>query len=126
MSMVISGDGSITGLVAGGLPSATVTQTTLATSVIPLGVGQTWQNVLASRSFSVTYTNSTGRPIMVYVGAAASGNSFIYEGVNLMSGSQSSSASPNIFITFIVPDGGTYNLQNQGSVFTPNYWRELR
>lgn len=30
-----------------------------------IGVGQTWQDVSASRSPSVNYTNTTGRPIMV-------------------------------------------------------------
>lgn len=30
-----------------------------------LGVGQTWQNVTSSRTSGTTYTNSTGKPIMV-------------------------------------------------------------
>jgi hypothetical protein len=38
MTMVINGSGSITGLSAGGLPSATVTQATLATPVYSQGV----------------------------------------------------------------------------------------
>jgi hypothetical protein len=37
MTMIISGDGNITGLTAGGLPSATVTQATLATPVAGTG-----------------------------------------------------------------------------------------
>ena len=30
-----------------------------------LGVGQTWQDLSGSRSTGVTYTNTTGKPIMV-------------------------------------------------------------
>jgi len=37
MSMVINGSGTITGLSAGGLPSATVTQATLATPIAGTG-----------------------------------------------------------------------------------------
>ena len=32
-----------------------------------LGHGQAWHDVLASRTFNVTYTNTTGRPIMIWV-----------------------------------------------------------
>ena len=41
------------------------TPTTLPAGI---GVGQTWQNVTASRSAGVTYTNTTGKPIMVFLG----------------------------------------------------------
>jgi hypothetical protein len=44
-----------------------VTQAKLATAVVPVGVGQTWQDVTGSRSVGVTYTNTTGRPIVVCV-----------------------------------------------------------
>ena len=37
------------------------------TNSYALGVGQTWQNVTASRGLITTYTNSTGRPIMVAI-----------------------------------------------------------
>ena len=50
--------------------TGSVSQTMLATAVVPVGVGQTWQNVLSSRAFGTTYTNSTGRPIMVSVSAS--------------------------------------------------------
>jgi hypothetical protein len=38
-----------------------------------LGIGQTWQDMTASRASGVTYTNSTGKPIMVNI-------TFIYDG----------------------------------------------
>jgi hypothetical protein len=40
-----------------------------------VGIGQTWQNVTASRSTGTTYTNSTGKPIcfmMTLVSSAVS------------------------------------------------------
>ena len=55
MALVLNGDGPITGLSVGGLPAgvinstniadATIAQGDLDTSIIPLGVGQTWQSV---------------------------------------------------------------------------------
>ena len=33
-----------------------------------IGVGQTWQDVTASRALGVTYTNTTGKPIHVIAG----------------------------------------------------------
>lgn len=35
--------------------------------VTAIGVGQTWQNVKSSRAVGVTYTNTTGRPILVSI-----------------------------------------------------------
>ena len=32
-----------------------------------IGVGQTWQDVTASRTRNVTYTNTTGKPIQVNI-----------------------------------------------------------
>ena len=34
-----------------------------------IGVGQTWQDMTASRSAGVTYTNTTGKPIMIAIQA---------------------------------------------------------
>jgi hypothetical protein len=133
MPITLNGDGAISGLTATGIsavqtiPSATITQAMLQTAVVPLGVGQTWQNVLGSRSFSVTYTNSTGRPILVYCGAAQSGAAFISESPNGFTGSMAPAVgSPTISILVLVPAGQTYNLSNQGVVFSPSVWLELR
>lgn len=40
----------------------------------PLGVGQTWQNMTASRALGTTYTNNTGRTIKIRVGVTATSN----------------------------------------------------
>ena len=79
------------------------------------GVGQTWQNLTSSRASDVTYTNSTGKPILVVVNTY--GGTSIVDGVTLrytgvdMEGDWS----------FIVPSGSTYSVT--GSIRS---WAELR
>jgi len=89
-----------------------------------IGINQTWQNVLASRSDNVTYTNSTGKPIMVAVSYNASSNGndeFYVNGVkiasNVLPGGE------DITMTFIVPDGDTYKANTSNSFRS---WFELR
>ena len=86
-----------------------VTITAEATNAI--GVGQTWKNMGAQRAMGVTYTNTTGRPIMVSVGAASStgGNalSLTVDGV-LMGQSTSPIAGSPSGACAIVPNGSTY------------------
>lgn len=86
-----------------------------------VGVGQTWQDVTASRAAGVNYTNTTGKPIEVaIVGTASSTGKSIYcDGVVVgflstvaQSGSQ-----------FIVPAGSVYSLQAGTISFV---WAELR
>ena len=47
--------------------TGSITSTMLATAVKPLGVGQSYTDVTASRAIDTTYTNSTGRPIFIVV-----------------------------------------------------------
>ena len=107
------------------------------TSASPNGIGvnQTWTNVTGSRTFNATYTNSTGKPILIATtGSSGSGNgSFtqygIVNGVNIIktipysanSGYQSS-------LTFIVQNGATYGVNNSGGNSTTvlDTWFELR
>ena len=93
------------------------------TSLPVLGVGQTWQDVTASRSIGTTYTNSTGKAIMVIVSwNSTSGTATAtVSGVTIMQ-----SATGGSFIdstSFVVPAGGTYAISG-GSGFTN--WVELR
>jgi hypothetical protein len=46
----------------------------VSTAPSAIGVNQTLQNLTASRAFSTTYTNDTGRPIFVMVSAGQSGS----------------------------------------------------
>lgn len=69
-----------------------------------LGYGQTWQDVGASRSVGVTYTNTTGKPIVVAPesGSASSASTIAVNGLQI-----------NRFIlstNVIVPPNATYNV----------------
>lgn len=94
------------------------------------GVGQTWQEVGASRVVGATYTNTTGRSINVnfacqytapaqYISALVSGV-YIY-------GASAGSSGTLIVIGFEVPPGATYQLINNGggSIVGPA-WNEFR
>jgi len=80
-----------------------------------LGVGQTWQNVTASRSAGVTYTNTTGKPIYLSMwngGGGTQGVMRIYiDGVAVASDSNTSTNSNNGGgISTIIPNGSTYKM----------------
>ena len=83
-----------------------------------LGVGQTWQNVTASRTSGTTYTNSTGKPIMV---SAYNDNytsdlptiSLTVDGLKIAF-SDSGSGTSGICVSGIVPDGSTYVITKTG------------
>ena len=144
MAIAINGSGTITGITAGGLPDATitsaelasnavttakitdanVTQAKLETLCVPLGVGQTWTNVAASRAFATTYTNSTGRPIFVYVQSTGASSSMTatVAGVIVAGANTTSTAS---VVYFIVPSGATYVVAQVGGVSIVR-WAELR
>ena len=128
MSLILDGDGAISGLTATGIsavqtiPSSSITQAMLQTLVVPLGVGQTWQDVSASRSAGVTYTNSTGRPIVVSI-RAQTGTSDCSITVDSVQAAQAlqTTATRN-FLTAVVPNGSTYIMQPSFS----GLWSELR
>lgn len=84
-----------------------------------LGQGQTWQDVSASRASGVTYTNSTGKPIMVAISQSLSGGTITIGGVSRM---YASGASVQPFV-FIVPNGVTYMAS---ITIYSTYWHELR
>lgn len=110
-----------TGLTGGGDLSANRT-ISLASSHIPIGVGQTWQNVTGSRATNTTYTNTTGRPIMVYVSIFPSGLTSIAIGGQSM---PIASDDKPVYASFIVPAGANYNINTTGTV-NINRWFELR
>ena len=88
-----------------------------------LGMGQTWQDVTASRTHGVTYTNTTGRTIMVYIAfdPFATSSTITLGSVQM----PFLVDSYREYASFIVPPGLTYMLSNAGalSLFT---WLELR
>jgi hypothetical protein len=112
--------------------SPTWVQTTPSDGGSPIGVGQTWQDVLASRAVGVNYTNSTGRPIMVSI-TPASVNSqvsgFAINGVQIAYQAFVPSAGGGTApFTYIVPDGATYQLVPISSTTLggTSAWWELR
>jgi hypothetical protein len=96
---------------------------TQASSVSAIGLGgtaQTWQNVAGSRSTSVTYTNSTGRPIMVCISTTGGANGdLVINGVSI----GRCDAVGYQTVSGIVPNSGTYSLNGATGII---YWAELR
>ncbi|WP_238874237.1 phage tail protein [Achromobacter xylosoxidans] len=91
------------------------------------GFSQTQQNVLASRTPDVTYTNSTGRPILVAVSAIVStnpGHLYAYVDGDVCQHSWLTSPTATVAIQFVVPAGSTYKVLALASAI--NAWREYR
>lgn len=93
-----------------------------------IGVGQTWQNVKNNRSWGTTYTNTTGKPIMISV-AARGYNEDLNFGLSVDGVEQAAlldTYDTEATLTAIVPNGSSY-LANRGAndnVIT--LWSELR
>ena len=91
------------------------------------GVGQTWQDVTASRALGTTYTNTTGKPIQVvmYGAPVSSGNNtLVVDGISISSyitNDTPSGASGTI--SGIVPHGSTYSITGSIAI---SKWSELR
>ena len=94
-----------------------------------IGVGQTWQNVTASRSVGTTYTNSTGKPIQVNIilgnfTDAAINMQLTVDGLQVATfgyGRAGAGDNGNGTCTAIVPAGSTYLATG-----TVSAWFELR
>ena len=108
-----------------------ITGTVAITSELEqIGVGQTWQDVLASRATNTTYTNSTGKPIQV---AIRVNTNSVYTFTLSVSGvvvgifRNDNGGTVISQLTAIVPDGNTYILNASGSgTGTLGNWAELR
>lgn len=92
------------------------------------GQNQTWQDVTASRVAGTTYTNSTGKPIMVHVttqsSTSSNSTSIILNGVSKSLG-DASSAILHITASVVIPHGHTYSIVLTGSANIKS-WLELR
>jgi hypothetical protein len=109
---------------------STIKQNSLDTSVQPVGVGQTWQLVTGSRAYGTTYTNSTGRPIMVAITnqstSGAGSINITVGGVQIYDIAANAVFGSNYgAVTFIVPAGATYSATAAGNAAL-NKWAELR
>ena len=136
MSIVISGttndilvngvsvatDAEVSSAVASGVASKANTA-----DLKEIGVAQTWQDVTASRINLTTYTNTTGKPIMVHVVSSYSGNADmrLYVGGVLVSAfAINSTVQAQWTASAIVPNNTTYSIDKADS---PSFtWYELR
>ena len=103
--------------------------TTWISAAIPnnsIGVGQTWQNLTGSRSLNVTYTNSTGKPIMFSVSCAGGGSSQFQLEVNGVTISTQRADDLNGNLSAIVPVGATYMAKTASGSSALTLWTELR
>jgi len=94
------------------------------------GWGQTWQNLTASRSSGVTYTNTTGKPIEIEITIVSNAEgsfvaSFTRGEISKTFTSYGVSAGYNIVFTCVIPAGETYKV-NLISRAVLDSWLELR
>ena len=95
-----------------------------------LGVGQAWQ--IVSRAFNITYTNSTGKPIMLAGVFARNAVSTAYVnltigGVQVPLARNSNSGGGNVSAgSLIIPVDATYELVNVGESLSSYTIYELR
>ena len=96
-----------------------------------LGWGQTWQDVIGSRVVGVSYTNTTGRPIVVsIVASTSSGNANVLVTTGGLtytsSNSGYSSTTVRLNIDIIIQSGATYLFTTSAGTATLFRWLELR
>ena len=96
------------------------------------GDGQTWQDMASSRAAGTYYTNSTGKPIMVFVIYTAGTNADIDLAYTPAGGSEvtgvglyTNSSNGRVSMSFVVPNGDQYKIIGSGSE-TEQQWLELR
>lgn len=111
------------------IPSTAGANVNVATLGDTLGVGQTWQDVTASRGLGTTYTNSTGKPIMVTFESVYSSGQSVAPVATIggysfnLSVVVTSSTSQSFVGAFMVPVGATYSITSQKAI---SKWSELR
>ena len=107
--------------------------TTWTSAAVPggLGVGQTW--TLVSRAFGTSYTNSTGKPIVVAIVASLTGGSYLgatVDGVGPipMGSGYTAGGVYTVSGTVVIPVGATYSVTPQitAGATTLSSWYELR
>jgi hypothetical protein len=114
---------------SGNVLTSNGTTWTSATPAGGIGIGQTWQDVGGSRALGTTYTNSTGKPIMVAVSLQVNGafnfSSATVGGVTVAQfGSSDSQNTDRNTVSFIVPNSTNYSITGAGAGLLT--WAELR
>lgn len=102
----------------------------IAGTVMGIGGNQTWQSVIGSRALATTYTNTTGRPILVFPSAyhASTASGSIQFTINGLTCTASSASAVNTIIgtCFIVPPGATYSVTWSVAGAALSSWFELK
>lgn len=89
---------------------------------VSIGVGQAWLDLTSSRNVNQTYTNTTGKPIMVSTENNTSGDvTYVVGGVEIAASADV--AGTRIPFSFIVPNGVTYRINAPSAMAK---WAELR
>lgn len=115
--------------ITGNLSDTTVSENAVKEYVgknASIGIGQSWQDVTAQRQYGVIYTNTTGRPIMVYIGTVGGGGVIVsleVNGIEVANGGYAAGSGSD-GINTIVPPNATYKLTGNGTGF--GKWAELR
>jgi len=115
-----------------GTPSALVGTNITGTSNAfnaGIGVNQTWQTfTTTTRALGTTYTNSTGKSIMMLLGYGRSSNlTIVIGGVTVATLNHDSNNNSAAYASFIVPNGATYSSSGSYSADSGAlYWSELR
>jgi hypothetical protein len=115
----VAGNSSITG-------NLTVTGNITGTLTSGLGIGQTWQSftIGTQRVSGTTYTNNTGKPIIVHIGATSGGAATYNYTITVGGVALYYSAYAYIVGDTVVPVGSTYVVtQGSGALVS---WLELR
>jgi len=94
-----------------------------------IGVGQTWQDVAASRAYATNYTNNTGRPLLTRIwGQAATSAAWTItgtvDGVTTGATGMSLNGGAYAVLDMIVPANSVYSFASNNT--TKNGWAELR
>jgi len=134
LSLGQGGTGRTDGLAWGGLKGALSSQTDLQAALdakSAFGVGQTWQDMTASRALNTSFTNSTGKPIQIHVfgGPTSAANVAYRVGIGglFMTGTYSAGASGYISSgSIIVPPGAAYSVTLSTGSAALISWMELR
>ncbi len=113
------------------VPTSAAVKDYVDTSIVNgIGVGQTWQDVSASRTHDTTYQNTTGMPIMVSIEytnsnvaleVSTDGSTWIVVG-HVYTGSTST----GVAAVTIVPNNHYYRIHWVGSLGAKRVWAELR
>jgi hypothetical protein len=126
---IVTGSGSgATAVTIDSSQNVTIAGTLTATSVF--AQGQTWQSLAGSRALGTTYTNSTNRPIMVYIRCAISstGNVAILtiNGAVSIVGGNASANGYGSTVVGVVPPSQTYSVAAITGGGSISEWNELR